>query len=215
MLFLPHRETGRPMVQLHRGLRRFLALTLLAGQPVIGAAQANPANVGWDLEKDVETPTYAVAEPASSDVNIDSIVLSCEQGPGRTGLQLRLHLAGPGPLAPNKAGALKVHPAFEFAIDGVRHTAHLVFADDFVVVADAADGVMPLLSETLIGALQRGRRMELRFDLVQEAPGQAPSFDGTIAVDLQAGRGGAAVAAVRRCSGLPGSQVAQTDRKTR
>lgn len=215
MLFPPDRETGHPMVQLRRGFRRFFALSVLAGHAVIGAAHASPTNVGWELEKDVETPTYAVAEPASTDVNIDSIVLSCEQGPGRSGLQLRLYLAGFGPLAPRGAGALKDHPALEFAIDGVRHAALLIFADGFVVVADTADGALPRLSEALIRALQYGRRMELRFDLVQEAPGQAPSFDGSVVVDLQAGRGGAAVAAVRRCTGQPGQQVAETALKVR
>jgi hypothetical protein len=211
MLLPPDRETGRPMVKSHRGLWRFFALSALAGHAVIGAAHA--ASTGWDLEKDVETPTYAVAEPASSNVNIDSIVLSCEQGPGRTGLQLRLYLAESGPLAPRGAGTLKDHPALEFAVDGVRHAAHLIFADGFVVVADTADGALPLLSDALIRALQYGRRMELRFDLVQEAPGQPPSFDGSVVVNLQAGRGGAAVAAVRRCTGQPGQQVAETPGK--
>jgi len=203
------------MVQLHRGLWRFLALSALAGQSVIGAADASPPNAGWDLEKDVETPSYAVAEPASTDVNIDSIVLSCEQGPGRIGLQLRLYLTGSGPLAPQGAGALKDDPTLEFAIDGVRHAAQLFFADDFVVVADTADGAMPLLSDALVRALQYGRRMELRFDLVQKAPGQASSFDGIAVVDLQAGRGGSAVAAVRRCTGEPARQVAETGRPAR
>ena len=203
------------MVNLHRGLRKFLILSAVAGHATMAAAHAAPANVGWDLEKDVEVPSYAVAEPASTDVNVDSIVLSCEQGPDRTGLQLRLYLAGAGPLAPYGAGALKDHPAFEFAVDGVRHAAHLLFADGFAVVADTADGALPLLSEALIGALQYGRRLELRFDLVQEAPGQPPSFDGSVVVNLQAGRGGAAVAAVRRCTGQPGQQVAETARKGR
>jgi hypothetical protein len=201
------------MVRSRHSLYWLFALFALAGHAVVAAVHAGPANAGWDLEKDVETPTYAVAEPASTDVNIDGIVLSCEQGPSRTGLQLRLYLAGFGPLAPHGAGALKDHPALEFTVDGVRHAAHLIFADGFVVVADTADGVMPLLSEALIRALQYGRRMELRFDLVQEVPGQAPLLDGSVVVNLQAGRGGAAVAAVRRCTGRPGRQVAETPRK--
>jgi len=207
MLHPPHREAGHPMVQSPRGLWRFLALSALAGQSVIGAAYA--ANTGWDLEKDVDAPSYAVAEPASTNLNVDAIVLSCEQGPGRTGLQLRLYLAGTGPLAPKGVGALKDHPRLEFAVDGVRHAAQLVFAADFVVVSDASDGNMPMLSDALIGALQHGRKMEMRFDLVQEAAGQAPVFESSVVVDLQAGRGGSAVAAVRRCAGQPGDQVAE------
>jgi len=215
MLLPPNREAGHPMIQLHRGLWKLLALSALAGQSVIGAAHANPANAGWNLEKNVDAPSYAVAEPSSTNVNIDSIVLSCEQGPGRTGLQLRLYLTGTGPLAPQGAGALKDDPTLAFAIDGVRHAAQLIFADDFVIVADTADGAMPLLSDALISALQFGRQMELRFDLVQKAPGQASSFDSSIVVDLQAGPGGAAVAAVRRCAGEPGQQVAETAGRTR
>jgi len=201
------------MAQLHRGLWRFFALSALAGQAAVGAAYA--ANTGWDVEKDVETPSYAVIEPSSSDINVDAIVLSCEQGLGGTGLQLRLYLAGTGPLAPKGVGVLKDHPSLEFAIDGARHPAHLAFADDYVVVSDRTDGVTPLLSEPLIAALQHGQRMEMRFDLVQEAPGKAPAFDSTVVVELQAGRGGAAVAAVRRCAGQPGQQVAESPLKTR
>ena len=194
------------MVQLHRGLWRFLALSALAGQSAIGAAHAE--NAGWDVEKGVETPSYAVGEPASTNMNVDAIVLSCEQGLGGTGLQLRLYLAGSGPLAPKGVGVLKDHPSLEFAIDGLRYAAHLAFADEFVIVSDRTDGMTPLLSETLIAALQHGRRMEMRFDLIQEAAGQAPRFDSSVVVDLQAGRGGSAVAAVRRCAGQPGQQVA-------
>ena len=55
---------------------------------------------GWELERDVETPSYAVIEPESTDLNIDSLVLSCEQGPLRRGLQLRLYPSVPGTLYP-------------------------------------------------------------------------------------------------------------------
>jgi hypothetical protein len=78
---------------------------------------------------------------------------------------------------------------------------HLLFADDFVVVADFTDGLMPILSGALLDALQAGRRMELQFQLLQGTHGQTPAFDGIAVVDLQAGPGGAAVAAVRRCAG--------------
>jgi hypothetical protein len=90
-------------------------------------------------------------------------VLSCEQGQDRRGLQLRLYLSGIGPLAPQGAENLKDDPSVEFVIDDVRHSVQLLFADDFVVVADSADGVTPLLSDTLLDALQEGQRMELRF----------------------------------------------------
>jgi hypothetical protein len=196
---------------LHRPLVLFALLGALAGQST--AVGAQPRATGWDVEKDVDTPSYAVAEPTSTDLNIDSVVLSCEQGPSRRGLQLRIYLTDAGPLAPRGGGALKRDSAFELVIDGKSHTAQLYFADTFVVVADAADGVMPLLSNKLLDALQMGRRMELRFDLVREAKGQPASFDGTTVLDLRAGRGGTAVAAVRRCAGEAHPQVAETPRR--
>jgi hypothetical protein len=79
----------------------------------------------------------------------------------------------------------------------------VLFADTFVVVADSADGVMPLLSHMLLDALQAGQRMELRLQPVETAQGQDPSLGGTAAFNLQRGLGGAAVAAVRRCAGGP------------
>lgn len=187
------------------------SLTLIAGLVgLTGPAMAGAA--GWDLEANVPSPSYAVAEPTSTDLNIDAVVLSCERGPDRRGLQLRLYLSDTGPLAPKGAAALKDDPKVELAIDGVNHAAQLLFADDFVVVADAADGAMPLLSDSFLDKLQTGRRLELRFDLVQEPRGQAPSFDGSAVVDLQAGSGGRAVAAVRRCADEPTQHLAETPR---
>jgi hypothetical protein len=154
-----------------------------------------------------------VAEPTSTDLNIDTVVLSCEQGPDRRGVQLRLYLSGTGPLAPKAAAAaLKDDPRVELVVDGVSQTADLLFADDFVVVADTADGSMPLLSDALLEKLQAGRRLELRFDLVQKPGGQTPAFDASTVVDLQAGSGGRAVAAVRRCADQPTQNLAETPR---
>lgn len=193
----------------------FRSLALLAG--LIGVAapamagSAGPA--GWDLEANVRNPSYAMAQPASSDLNVDTVVLSCEQGPDRRGLQLRLYLSGTGPLAPKAAGkALKDDPRVELIVDGASQPADLLFADDFVVVADTADGTMPLLSDALLDKLQTGRRLELKFDLVQEPRGQAPSFDGSAVVNLQAGAGGRAVRIVRHCVDEPTQNLAETPR---
>lgn len=205
---------------------RFLVCHLVAGAFIVGAfivglagtvaarAPAGGPQGGWDLEKDVDQPTYAFAEPASSDLDIDTVVLSCEPGSARNGLQLRLYPRGGGPLAAAGTGAPKADPRFELAIDGVRHEARLLFADSFVVVADAEDGATPLLSDRLIRALQHGRTLELRFDLLQEAAGQAPAFDGRATVELQAGRGGSAVTTLKRCADAmpPGQHVAETPR---
>src|SRR4051794_22351148 len=116
----------------------------------------------WELERNVETPSYAVIEPESTDLNIDSLVLSCEQGPLRRGLQLRLYPSGPGTLYPQDTGDSTADPTVELAIDGASYVVQVLFADTFAVVADSADGVMPMLSHTLLDALQAGERMELR-----------------------------------------------------
>jgi hypothetical protein len=47
-----------------------LALLLLTDEAVAGS--------GWELEKGVDAPSYALAEPTSTDLNIDTVVLSCE-----------------------------------------------------------------------------------------------------------------------------------------
>jgi hypothetical protein len=175
--------------------------TCLVRQSVAGEPHTRSLAVGWELERDVKAPSYALTEPASTDLNIDSIVLSCEQGPSRRGLQLRLYLWGDGSLGPRGAGKdLRVAPTVDLVVDGVSYSAQLLFADDFVVVADTADGATPLLSDTLLDILQAGRKMELRFRLVKVTHGQPLGFDGIAVVDLQAGPGGAAVAAVRRCA---------------
>ena len=183
-------------------LGSFGILLCVVSLSVASTADTFATTVGWELERDVEVPSYAVTEPASTNLNIDSVVLSCEQGPSRRGLQLRLYLAGEGPLAPLGARkGLKDDPTVDLIVDGLNHSAQLLFADDFVVVADTADRGMPLLSDALLDRLQAGRRLELRFQLVKVTHGQAPAFDGIAVVDLQAGRGGAAVAVVRRCAG--------------
>ena len=186
------------MLRILSGLWGFFTLSVLAGPA---------AAAGWDLEKGVSAPSYAVTVPADTDLNVDTVVLSCEQGPHRRGLQLRLYLSDSGPLAPYGAAELKADPTLKLAVDGKDHPAQLLFADDFVLVADSADGAMPLLSDTLLDALQKGRRLELRFEFVEKQP--APSYDSVVVVDLQA----SAVATVRRCaSDEPGRQVAETPR---
>lgn len=188
-----------------------LIATLCLPVEPAAAGQAAPDPSGWQLERGVEAPSYAWAAPLQTDLDIDSVVLSCEQGPSRRGLQLRLYLSGPGPLAPRAGGALKDAPGVAIAVDGVSYPAQLYFADDFVLVADAADETLPLLSAGLIDALESGRRLALHFDLVGEAGvgeagvgeagGGEAVVDGVAAVDLQAGAGGAAIAALRRCTG--------------
>ena len=191
---------------LNRPLMLLAGLIGLSSPAVAGAA-------GWALEANVRDPSYAMTEPTSTNLNIDVVVLTCEQATDRRGLQLRLYLSGTGPLAPKVATtALKDDPRVELVVDGVSQPAELLFADDFVVVADSADGTMPLLSDALLDKLQAGRRLELKFDLVQERSNQAPSFDSSAVVDLQAGAGSRAVMAVRQCASGSTQHLAETPR---
>src|SRR5262245_10628959 len=144
---------------LNRPLMLLAGLIGLRSPAVAGAA-------GWALEANVRDPSYAMTEPTSTNLNIDVVVLTCEQVTDRRGLQLRLYLSGTGPLAPKVATtALKDDPRVELVVDGVSQPAELLFADNFVVVADGADGTM--LSDAFLDKLQAGRRLELKFDLVQ------------------------------------------------
>lgn len=82
-------------------------------------------------------------------------------------------------------------------MDGRVFSAELLFADDYVVVADSREGSAASLSDELLDAMQRGKAMVLRFDLLEEEGGQS-RFDAELVVDLQAGA--TAIASVRRCA---------------
>ena len=168
------------------------------------AACGGAARAGWEVERGVATPSYAVTAPRLSELNIDTVVLSCEQGAQRRGLQLRLYLSGAGPLALRGVVApADVAPTVELVVDEVGHGARLYFADDFVLLADAVDGFLPVLSTALVDSLEHGQRLGLRF-----AFGPAAA---TATVDLQSEAGGAAVSAVRRCADAPPQSLGGTN----
>lgn len=201
-----------------RAAFEYLARLAVAGAVAgtIGWVAANPAFAeggseavaGWELERGVKMPSYAVVDPESTNLNIDSVVVTCEQGTSRIGLQLQLYLSSVGPLAPKGAQRLKSEPEAEADIDGARFPVGLFFAGDHVVVADDADANVPMLSDALLDAMQSGHMMVLRFDLLAETAGEPAAFDGNAVIDLQAGMGGAALATVRRCAGKLGIRSA-------
>ena len=51
-----------------------------------------PAFADWKLERDVDPPGYAVVEPESSNLNIDSVVLACEEAGDSRVIQLQIYL---------------------------------------------------------------------------------------------------------------------------
>jgi hypothetical protein len=173
-----------------------LACSAIAG---MGAAAAGTAPGDWTIE-DVAEPSYAVAEPARTNLNIDVVALVCEEGRGAQGLQLQLYLTGPSALQPVYPHTLPFRddPRAEVWIDEEIYPVALLFADDFVILADARQGPFPMLSDPLIDAMQRGRTMTLRFDLLSERSGP-PAFDGEAVVDLQARGAAEAMAALRWC----------------
>ena len=176
-----------------------MAVRLAAMLACLGAV---PAFADWKLERDVDPPGYAVIEPESSNLNIDSVVLACEEAGDARVLQLQIYLSTEGPLSPKGAAPqqLKDDPRAEIAIDGRVFPVGLLFADNYAVLADETEHMFPRLSEGLLDAMATGRIMVLRFDLLAERAGQPAAFDGEAVIALREGEGGAAVSAVRRCA---------------
>jgi hypothetical protein len=189
-----------------------MAMWLLAMLAGVGAA---PAFAAWKLERDVEPPSYAVIEPESSNLNIDSVVLTCAAASNAIVLQLQIYLSTEGPLSPKGAAPqqLKDDPRAEIAIDGRVFPVGIFFADDFAVLADQTEQRLPALSEGLLDAMATGSVMVLRFDLLAERGGQPAAFDGEAVIALQASSGGAAVSTVRRCATTVSVASARHDRR--
>jgi hypothetical protein len=181
-------------------------LCLSAGQVRAGDISYAPG-AGWQLERDVDFPTYAFLEPTTSDLDIDVMVLSCEQTGRKVGLQLRLYPSEPGPLRSSHSAPVDLESEIVIEIDGRRHAAQLLFADDFVVVADASDGAVPVLSASLVASLQTGRHLMMKLRMVKASPSSIPTPPFRIIAELQAGIGGTAVNTLRRC-GAPNNTLA-------
>jgi hypothetical protein len=88
-----------------------LALSLAIGTDCAAA---------WKAEEGVDVPSYAVTEPAHSNLNIDSVVLMCEAAADANVLQLKIYLTDDGPLRPDGVAveSLKADPRAEISIDG-------------------------------------------------------------------------------------------------
>lgn len=185
---------------------------LSAGQADAGDACFDPG-AGWQLERDVDSPTYAFIEPTITDLDIDVMVLSCEPIGRRVGLQLRLYPPEPGPLRSSRSAPFDLDPDVVIEIDGSKHDARLLFADDFVIVADAADGAVPILSSSLIASLQTGRRLILKLHSIEASPASVPIPSLRITADLQAGIGGTAITTPRRCAAPNDSLTAGSSRE--
>jgi hypothetical protein len=176
-----------------------LLLTLTCLALGSGSATSLGGRIGsWKTEPGVSPPSYAVTEPIESNLNVDTVVLLCSDAARGRVLELDLYLSKPHFLVPNGADqrSLKDDPSVEIIVDGRTFNADLLFADGYVVVADATDHRQPFLSQSLLDDLQHGRTMVLRFDLLRE--GVAQSRHSQLVIDLRSGH--AAIAAVRRCA---------------
>ena len=178
-----------------------LAATVLAPAGA-GAVDTNTARGAWTVEQGTAAPSYAVADVARTTLNVETVVLACEAGDTHRLLQLQLQMTEEGALRPvsSPTAALKDDPKAVVTIDGREFPVELLFADTYVVLADAQDGRTPMLSPALADAMQTGKTMTVRIDLLTK-PAGAPAMDGEAVVNLQAPGGREAIAAVRRCAG--------------
>lgn len=165
------------------------------------ALVACPAEVGWKVTTQAETPTiFAITSPASTNLNVRAVVLACENVfEGGKSLQLQIYPTNLEPILPRGASrdSVKESPTVELTIDGKVFPVLVAFGGDYALLLDREDGTKPVLTAPLLDALEAGRSMVVRFDLVREAAGQPAAFDGELRVDLKAGEA-AAIATVRR-----------------
>ncbi len=200
-------------MQVLRGIGR-VALLLACLSATSSLAGTAGRFEGWEFEQGVNPPSYAVVDPQSTDLNIDSVVLACEEAGDRRFLQLQIYLSTEGPLLPKGvlAQRLKDDPRAAIAIDGRTFPAEILFAGDYAVLADEMAQMFPQLSERLLDAMETGKTMVLHFDLVAEPADQPAAFDSVAVIRLQAAGGGKAVSAVRRCAAPPSLVSARHDR---
>jgi hypothetical protein len=150
----------------------------------------------WQIEQGVDAPSYAAIEPMATDVNIDTVVLGCEQTGRGTVLQLQLYLSDAGRLAPIGvlASDLADEPRAGISIDGRDYSMTVVLADEL-------DGGLPGLSARLIDAMRAGETMVLRFKLLASRRDSSAGFDSGATVDLEEAGARQALDALRHCVG--------------
>lgn len=174
--------------------RAFVAIAFLVLTAGVASAASEP---GWNLfRQDRSSPRDAVTRSLRTNLNVGAVVLACERGV----LQLQLHSSTDGPILPMGVAReqMKDDPRVLLTIDGRSFPVAIGFSDEHAVVSDRQERRLAALSPALLDALETGRALQLRLDLVREAAGEPASFDGDVRIDLQAGAGSAALASVRR-----------------
>lgn len=189
------------------------ARRILAAAALLVAPGLTTMADGWELPDAAGPPGYAAVIPSRTNLNIESVVLACERADDGNVLQLQLYPSG-------EDVALRVIGApvwsygrhAEIGIDDKVFRADLLFADDHAVIADETRGRFPMLSEPLLDAMAAGRTMSLRLAVDVETISTGRGVNGYATVDLRAGQGGRAIAALRRCSG-PSPATTDADRQ--
>ena len=156
---------------------------------------------GWELQGTAGQPAFATASPSNTNLNIESVVLACERADDGNVLQLQLYPTG------TEASLRAIGPPVwsygqraEIKVDDKVFPANVLFADDYVVLANGTRGRFPMLSESLLDAMASGGTMSLRLSVDVETISEKAGVDGHASVDLRAGQGRSAVAALRRCA---------------
>jgi len=182
--------------------RDFTVSVMLAGIALTsaGALAASGGRNGWMLEPGTSNPSWAMIEPASTDLNVDTVRLACEEGPVGRFVQLQLYQTDEGFLAPSGApsGPTKQDPRADITIDGQRFAVSLAFAENYAVLGDEGDRSWPKVSERLLRMLEAGKTMTLRTDILAE-PAGPPAFDSRLVVNLQSPGKVEAIRAMLRC----------------
>jgi hypothetical protein len=129
------------------------------------------------------------------------VVLACEQADDGDVLQLQLYPTG------DDVSIRAIGPPVwsygrraEIRIDEKTFPAGVLFADDYVVLANETRGRFPTLSDPLLDAMATGRTMVLSLSIDLETISRGRGVDGYAKVDLQAGHGSRAISALRRCA---------------
>lgn len=197
----------------HHRLAALLAGLVVAIYIIFAVASDAQDRKGWQLESGVDRPTYATISPTAADIDIVTIMLTCNDVGSLQALQLELYPSGTLPLIPAGATAsdLRDDPHLQLLVDDRVYPVSMFFADDHIVVSDTMIGRAPAVSRNLMGALANGRVMKLRFQLLHEhSDGRTRPYDAEADVDLQAGGGGAVLGEFQGCHPDAGDRLSIT-----
>jgi hypothetical protein len=173
----------------------------VAGASAVAASGPSDLSDAWTVVPGMATPASAAVAPSSTNLNIDRVVLACQDGSHGRLLQLQLYQTEEGYLGPADGYAAPPagEPRADIAIDGQRFPVSLVLAENHAVLGDTWDGPLPKLSDRLVKAVETGNVMTLRAGLPADPDGSG-TFEGEAVVNLGSPGKSAAVEAMRQCT---------------